>query len=123
MKIIKQQGLALLIGVATTLGASAKDVVLSLDQANTLARNAFIAKDYKTAHTLAYGVLQQRPNDPNALIIAAATDPSLGHPKRGREAGFYTELITLMGLTFAQTFRFRCVQAVKLVLAVFLLIQ
>ncbi len=67
--------------------ALAQQVEVTLDQANALARSAFIAKDYRTANTLSYGVLSKRPNDAAALVTVAATDPQLGFAKRGREAG------------------------------------
>lgn len=76
----------LAIGVSAPLSGFAKDVVVSLDQANAIARKAFLDKKYETANQLSYGVLSKRPDDPAALVIAAATDPLLGQPKRGRKA-------------------------------------
>lgn len=89
MKLMRKYCLSLALAMASGFGfsASAKDVTLTLDQANAVARQAFIAKDYRTANTLSYGVLQQRPNDTRALVMAAATDPSLGQAKRGWQAG------------------------------------
>jgi hypothetical protein len=77
----------LAIGLTWSAPSFAKDIVLTLDQANVLARQAFIAKDFKTANALSYGVLSKRPDDAAALITVAATDPRLGFAKRGREAG------------------------------------
>ena len=68
------------------LPVSAKEVVVSLDIANAIARQAFIEKDYKTANKLSYGVLSKRPDDAAALVVVAATDPALGFPRRGRDA-------------------------------------
>lgn len=69
------------------LSAAAQDVTVTFDQANILARQAFAAKDFVSANKLSYSVLQQRPDDPAALVMAAATDPALGQGDRGWRQG------------------------------------
>lgn len=86
MRNISTLSFALGFGAMVAMPSLAQDVVVTLDQANALARQAFLKNDNVTANKLSYGVLQQRPDDPNALVIAAATYPALGQPKRGREA-------------------------------------
>ena len=87
MRRFREYGAILAISVASTFGASAEDVVVTLDQANQIARQAFINNNYAAANSLSYEVLQKRPDDAKALVMVAATDPQLGRAKQGREAG------------------------------------
>ena len=67
--------------------ATAQSVELTLDQARSLARRAFLSGDTVFANELAHGLITANPDDVGALLLLAATEPLMGRAKEGREAG------------------------------------
>ncbi|WP_157968883.1 hypothetical protein [Tropicimonas sp. IMCC34011] len=65
----------------------AEEISLSIPEARELARRAFRAGDDALANALGRKLRLADPEDPTALILIAATSPSLGDAKAGREAG------------------------------------
>lgn len=83
--------LAAALALAPAAGALAetpqRTAVLTVEQGQALARDAFVAGDHAVARALALRLLEARPGDPRALLIVAATSPALGDPAQGRAAG------------------------------------
>ena len=79
--------LPLALALALAAPAQAETVDLTLDQARMVAQNAHEAGDYALANALARRLLEANPNDPQALLLLAATEPLLGNPAAGRKAG------------------------------------
>lgn len=79
--------IALLAYWAVGTSALAERVTLKLDDAQNIARAAFLRQDFALANALANGLLQANPDDTRALLLIAATSPVLGRTKEGFEAG------------------------------------
>lgn len=69
------------------VNADAETVTFSIPQARQLARDAYLAGDVHLANQLAHVLLQHDPKDAAALVLIAATAPTLGKPTEGRKAG------------------------------------
>jgi hypothetical protein len=69
-------------------GANAQaDLKLPIDQTGAIATQALMAGETELALQIADAVLQQRPDDRNALIVIAAAATRIGDPRRSRVAG------------------------------------
>lgn len=77
--------LALALVLAQSVAAETVD--LTLENARTIARQAYAVGEMGVANALARRLLEANPRDAQALLILAATEPALGNPTAGRLAG------------------------------------
>lgn len=85
MQRLRRAVLALALLMATPVAAA--PVQLTLDQARSVAQQAHAAGDFALANALARRLLQANPQDAQALLLLAATEPYLGNPAAGQRAG------------------------------------
>lgn len=78
--------LLLALGVSAPLAAQ-EPLMMSRDQAVTLARQAYLAGDFLLANQIARRILEVQPKDAAALLIFAATGPELGEARLARQSG------------------------------------
>lgn len=79
--------LPLSLALAFAAPSQAETVDLTLDQARLVAQEAHAAGEFALANALARRLLEANPDDPEALLLLAATEPQLGNPTAGRKAG------------------------------------
>jgi hypothetical protein len=78
--------LAAILAASAVCGA-AEELELTVAQAREAARTAYRQGDIESANAIARIILASYPDDPSALLVLAATEPMMGRPKEGRQAG------------------------------------
>ncbi|MEP5758674.1 MAG: surface lipoprotein assembly modifier [Litoreibacter sp.] len=79
--------LGVVFAIIYSVSISAQELKLTLDQVEHASRQALIGQNYQLANRLSFDILQIDPNNVSALVVRAATDPQLGNPKTGGQAG------------------------------------
>lgn len=85
--MLKTLRFALALALFGSSATAQTTVDLTLDQARSVAMQAFLADDTRLAIQIAEAILLRQPDDVQSLLIVAAGAPRLGDPTRGHEAG------------------------------------